>query len=114
MNILDDLRAAAERRRRATLDHATARMQRWQMKHGAKLAGMHPDVALEVRSVVMARFLAGTEGGMTDKDLHECRMRVASRLRIKRYGPCDGDEETARQLKECVAAISGGAMEKAA
>src|SRR5690242_19663418 len=88
MSILDDLRAKAARERRAALDRAHARMQRWQMKHGAKLAGMHPDVALEVRSVVLARFLAGNESGLTDEDQRQCRMRVASRLRIRRYGAC--------------------------
>lgn len=88
---------------------AKARMQRWELKHGARLAGMHPDVAIEVRAVVQARFLAGEQSGMSDDAVRECMMRVASRMRIRRYrGSPPGDEEAGRQLRECVAELGAG------
>lgn len=92
---------------------AKARYTRWAAKHAGRLAGLHPDVATEVRSTVMDRFHAGTESGMTDKDLRQCKMRVASRLRVRRYGRCTDDEEAARQLREIAAAL-GAKMEDAA
>lgn len=85
------------------LDHARGRMQRWRMKHGERLRQMHPDVAAEVESTVFSAIASGTHAAMTAEDLRHCRMRVASRLRIKRYGPCTGDDEAGRQLRECLA-----------
>jgi hypothetical protein len=95
-------------------EHARDRMQRWRMKHGDKLRLMHPDVALEVESSVYARIAGGTHSAMTPEDLRHCRMRVASRLRIKRYGPCTGDDEAGRQLRECLAELGDAGTESAA
>lgn len=106
----DHLRRASTQR----VTDAKARYARWAMKHGPRLAGMHPDVATEVRSLVMDRFHAGAaHSGVTDKDLHECRMRVASRLRLKRWGPCE-PIEAGTQLKAIVAELEGAQREVAA
>jgi len=91
-----------------------ARYQRWLAKHGDRLAAHHPDVAAEARSVVEARFMAEHPHTLTDADLRACRMRVATRLRIKRYGACTDDEETGRQLRECVAALDAQGRRDAA
>lgn len=91
---------------------AYARLSRWRDRHAARLAAMHPDVRTEVESLKLSRLFAGSDG-MSEQDLHECKMRVASRLRLRRYGPCDGDEESGRQLREVLAALGGGRMEAA-
>lgn len=98
----DHLRRAAQQR---TAD-AKARFARWRTKHAARLADMHPDVAMEVQSTVADSFAAGRESGMSDDAIRQCQMRVASRLRIRRYGRCTDDEETARQLREAVASLA--------
>ena len=89
------------------LDHIRERTARWRMKHGDKLRAMHPDVAAEVESTVYARIASDTHVAMTPEDLRQCRMRVASRQRVRRYGPCTEDAEAARQLRECVAGLGG-------
>lgn len=100
---------ALARDRSHAIAEARARMQRWDMQHGARLAAMHPDVAIEVRSLVNARIMAGEQQALTtEKDLHECTMRVASRMRIKSYrGSPPGDEEAGRQLREMVDGLGG-------
>lgn len=92
---------------------ARDRMQRWRAKHSDKLRHMHPDVAHEVECTVFDRIAAGTHTAMTPEDLRLCRMRVASRLRIKRYGPCSGDDEAGRQLREVLGEL-GDKVEDAA
>lgn len=91
-----------------------ARYARWATKHADRLAAMHPDVAAEVRSTVADRFHAGGTSGMTDAELHAAKMRVASRLRVRRYGPCTDDAEAARQLREAVAAVEAQGQRSAA
>jgi hypothetical protein len=95
-------RAAAKTK----IEDAKQRLNRWRMKHGDKLKGMHPDVADEIASVVWNNILNDQERPLTEKDLHQCRMRVASRLRVSRYrfSP-PGDEESGRQLRECLEEI---------
>lgn len=88
-----------------------SRMARWCEKHADRLAEMHPDVALEVRSLQLDRLLTVKFQALTIEDLRLCRMRVATRLRVKRYGPCTGDEESGRQLREVLEDIDGVSAE---
>lgn len=106
----------ANLRRQSTqrVTDAKARYTRWTMKHGDRLALMHQDVATEVRSLVMDRFYAGAEqSGLNDKDLHGCKMRVASRKRLKTWGPCD-PVEAGEQLKAIVAQLGASQRREAA
>jgi hypothetical protein len=74
----------------------------WCERHADRLAALHPDVATEIRSVTLSRILAGTHRAMTAQEIDECRARVASRLRIKRYRALPSDDaEARRQLEEC-------------
>lgn len=93
--------AALRRQSQAAVDAAKARFNRWHTKHVPRLAGMHSDVAAEVRSLAADRFHAGQEAAISDKDLRECLMRVASRVRLKRWGPCS-PEEAGDQLRAIV------------
>lgn len=101
---MSDHLAALRRQSQAAVDAAKARFAHWHAKHAARLAALHPDVAAEVRSTVADRFHAGQESAMSDAAVRECLMRVASRVRLKRWGPCS-PEDAGPQLRAIVAEL---------
>lgn len=75
--------------------------EQWRARHLDRLQAMPDAVRVEVTSVTLTRFLAGTHRAMSAAEMDECRARAASRLRLQRYGRLSDDEEGARQLEEC-------------
>lgn len=106
-----DFLAGHRREARERIEAVKTRFARWTTAHAERLAAMHPDVSAEVRALVFDRLLADKHKGLTDDDVRLCQMRVASRLRIRRYGRCTDDEETARQLREVLAGLNGAHAE---
>lgn len=90
----------------AAIGDARVRLERWKAKHAERLTGLHPDLAAEIESVAWAGFRDGTPRALTAEDLRQCKMRVATRMRLKRYRHSPpGDEESGRQLREMLTEI---------
>lgn len=110
---MTDLHATARREARERIEATKARFGKWATAHADRLTAMHPDVAAEVRGLVFDRLATDTHKGLSDDDVRLCQMRVASRIRVRRYGPCTDDEETGRQLREALDGIVGQRSEAA-
>ena len=115
--------AVLQRPRLADIEHIAARIEhpvnaRLGLQGGKNLAD-RGDAQLDVRPaalhrkgrLILVEALGEQPMQRLVEDLRQCRMRVATRLRVKRYGPCTEDEEAGRQLREVLEDIDGVTVE---